>query len=740
MRGYRTFTAIRLRFTWFAMLLVVCNLGQSFAEAVDLPSISLTGNKRFSTHEILLALKVDHPLLSDVARTSESNDRTEAIVQSIQSGYVQCGNIDAKVSGEYSATNNAYHIRIDEGVAIQKKGIEVTGVEPELANRLCIDLKKPWRKQGEHWIPSLDAHSLLVREIGKEDSAGKEADVPGLGGDRYINPADFNAIGIRGRDAFARNGFSQAVFSIEERIDRSERKQTLVFRVTDLGSPTKIQEVRFAGLRRHDSKKLSEALGLRVGDAWTSQEMLRVQRALYESGRFQYHSVYALPPLFDPSQAIVVVQLIEADRLPLFYDPLSSEQERLRQAALDLTEAESGHSVFGEYFHSNSQQDLNGIKQAMFRTLVSEQGFVFRVGAHLDSIPFGYISIAGLPKADQNGKTTHLSFHGNIKAMDGPILRVAPFVLLEIEGGFKIDEHGRSVFQSSKGAITWEKEGSHVEKFEMSFGDEADGKMLRLSHLDSTETNKRIGELTNVGVRTSFVLRDSFSKISLFNDGKGLRHFSTGYKMSDWATQWKLLIANFVERILGADSDQYALIQDCILDQSRFASEFELKLAKYEESKSIGPISLALALYFSRDNRPQCIPLSELATKRVATVYIKAELEEFFARSELLRELTQALGNMIVDMPNEVIVLAKEFAPGNQVLSKLEPIIGNPSADFKELLIDQVCDSAESNKEFIGHWLKSFTPTSTAPVHRSANGTPQNGIAPAKGAPIQLPR
>lgn len=130
MRGYRTFTAIRLRFTLFVMLLVVCNVGQSFVEDVDFPLISLTGNKRFSTHEILLALKVDHQLLLEVARTSESNERTEAIVRSIQSGYVQCGNIDAKVSGEYSATNNAYPIRIEEGIAIQKKGIEVTGVGP----------------------------------------------------------------------------------------------------------------------------------------------------------------------------------------------------------------------------------------------------------------------------------------------------------------------------------------------------------------------------------------------------------------------------------------------------------------------------------------------------------------------------------------------------------------------------------------------------------------------------------
>jgi len=241
--------------------------------------------------------------------------------------------------------------------------------------------------------------------------------------------------------------------------------------------------------------------------------------------------------------------------------------------------------------------------------------------------------------------------------------------------------------RTNRRAITWEKDGSQVEKFEMYFDDEPDGPMIRLSDLDATETNKRIDELTNNGVRTSFVLRDTFTKISMLDDSKEKRHFATGDNMSNWAMQWKLLVANLVERLLGADSDHYVLIQDCILDQSRFPSEFELKLTKYEESKSVGPISLALALYFSRDNRAQCIPLSDLTTKRFAAVYFKAELEELFARSELLRELTQALGNMIVDMPNDVIVLAKELAPGNQVLTKLEPIIGNPSADFKKLVI-----------------------------------------------------
>ena len=740
MRGYRTSTANPLQITLLAMLHVVFNLGYALANDADFPLISLSGNKRFSTPAILLALKVDQQLIADLARSSEPKEQTEAIARSIQSGYVQCGNIDAKVSGDYSATKNSYDIRIEEGVAIDKKGIEVTGVEPDFADRLCLDLKKQFRKQSEQWIPSLDGQSLRVREFGKEDSVGKKADIPGLGNNHYVNPAYLHEIETYARDVFSRNGFPHAIFSIEERIDRSEQKQTLVFRVSDLCSPTKIQEVRFAGLLRHDASKLSEALGLKVGQSWNSQEMLRVQRVLYESGRFQYHSVIALPPLFEPSQAIVVVQVIESDRLPLFYEPLSPEQERLRQAALDLTEAKPGHSVFGEFFPSKLQRKSSNGTQAMVRTLVSDQGVVFRVGSHLESMPFGRISISGLPKIDKSGKKTKLTMDGNLlgnsNSMEEPILRVAPFALLDIEGEFKIDELGRSVFDSSKGTITWAKDGSTVETFEMLLGDEANWQMLRFSHLDATETIQRRDEIMNVGVRTSFLVRDAFSKISKW-DGLSDVGFPTGGKGPDSAKQWKLLAANLVEQHLGADSDQYALLQDCILDQSRFVSEFELKLSKVAESKTLGPISLALALYLSRDNQAQCIPLSELAIERLAPVYVKAELETLLARSQLLRELTQALGEMIADVPNEVIDLVKKLAPGNEVLTKLEPIIGNPFADFEKLLIEQICESVESNKEVLGAWLKSFRSTWTAPVHRTANGTPQTGPSPAKLTPIQ---
>lgn len=736
MRDIRFSRTILFRITFVFLALFVSNTGPLHADDADFPSISLSGNQRFSTPQILLALQVDSRLSSELSRTKDINERKEAIARTIQSGYVRCGNLDAKVSGEYSEKNDAYVIRIEEGLAIEKQDLEFTGVEPDLANQLRRDLKKPARNQNEEWIPSLDALSLKVREIGKEDMVGKDAETPGLRGDKYSCPADFPQIERIARDAFARNGYSRPSFTIEERIDRTERKQTLVFRVSDLGSPTKIQDIRFAGLQRHDADKLSEALGLCVGQIWTSQEMLRIQRALYESGRFQYHCVYTLPPLFEPSQAIVVVQLIESERLPLFYESLSDGQEKLRRAALDLTESRLG-SVLCEISTNTREKELKEVQRTKIRTLTSNEEFIFRFGTYLDSIAFGYISLSGLPKPDKTGKTTHLSMNGNTKAYEGPVFRVAPFATLGIDGEFTTDKEGRSVFESPKGTMTWRKDGIHVEKLEMIFHDRPDMLNIVLTRLDAIETEKCKNDLMNEGVRTSFVLRDTFSKISKLLDGnQKIRYFGT----DGTPATVQGVVAHTIEELLGADSDQYALIRECILDKSRYASDFEQKLSKFADSKTLGPFSLALALYLSMDNHHRCIALSQMATKRLDPVYVKAELEAFFDRSVPLGEVTQALGSLIAELPQEVISIAREVAPGNPVLSKLEPLFGNPSADFKSLVIEHMAEYIETNKAYIGRWLVGFTPTSTAPVHWAANGTPQVGIAPSKGSAIQLPR
>ena len=735
MRNLRSSRTIFFRIAFIVLSLFIPNTGRLLADDASFPSISLTGNKRFTIPEILLAIQIDTRLNSVLARTTDVNERKEAIARTIQTGYARCGNLDAKVSGEYSEKNNTYEIRIEEGVAIQKQEIEFTGVDADLANRLSRDLKKPTRNRNEEWIPSLDALSLKVREIGKDDMVGKDPESPGLGKDKYSCPADFPQIERITRDAFARNGYSRPSFTIEEQIDRSTRKQTLVVNVSDLGSQTKIQEVRFAGLRRHDAAQLSAALELRVGQVWTSQEMLRVQRTLYESGRFQYHSIYTLPPLFEPSQAIVVVQVIEAERLPLFYESLTDEQENLRQAALDLTAARSGDSVLSEFIPTTEEKERSVIQRTMIRTLTSDKEFILRFGSHVDSISFGFISLSGMPKPDKSGKTTHLSINGNTKASEGPVFRVAPFATLSIDGEFTTDEEGRSVFESAQGTMTWGKDRSHVEKLEMIFSDQPNMPNVILTRLDAIETEKCRDDLLNAGVRTSFLLRDTFSKISkLFDGSQKIQYFRTEDNM---ASAQGLFVAHTIEGLLGAESDQYALIRECVLDQSRFASEFELKLSKFADSKTLGPFSLALALYLSKDNQHRCIALSQMATKRLVPAYVKAELKEFFDRSVPLCELTQALGRLIADLPEEVISLAREADPGNPVLSKLEPLFGNSTADFQSLVINQICDSVETNKEYIGQWFISFAPTSTAPVHWAANGKPQLGIAPAKGSAIK---
>jgi len=256
---------------WFGQLVfLLCAAVPAIAVGPrpGIPPIELSGNEQFTSQEILLALEVDAGLCQDLARSPQTTERTDRLGDSIRWGYAKHGYIDAIVTGEYSAQNDSYRFQIEEKAAIRKCKIEITGIEPELAKMVCDELKKPHRKSTQEWNSSLDGRSLQVRDRGQPDSAGKDADLPGMRDDRYYEAHYFRQIESLARDVFARLGYALARLSIEAQVDRSQMGQTLIIHVLELGKQTQVSAIRCQGNSLHDSEKLSVALGLRVGQVY----------------------------------------------------------------------------------------------------------------------------------------------------------------------------------------------------------------------------------------------------------------------------------------------------------------------------------------------------------------------------------------------------------------------------------------------------------------------------------------
>lgn len=135
---------------------------------------------------------------------------------------------------------------------------------------------------------------------------------------------------------FERLGYAHARLALALSNDSAIHEQLLTIHVKELGPQTTLKEVRFEGLTRHSSERLLGYLELKPGLTWNEAEMLRVQRKLFESGRFQNHCVSTFPPLLVPGPVIALIQVHESEKIPLCYETLSDDQERLRCAALEL--------------------------------------------------------------------------------------------------------------------------------------------------------------------------------------------------------------------------------------------------------------------------------------------------------------------------------------------------------------------------------------------------------------------
>ena len=179
---------------------------------------------------------------------------------------------------------------------------------------------------------------------------------------------------------------------VEIETDPAIHEQQLSIHVTELGPERILKEVRFEGLTRHSNDLLAEYLSIKPGMRWNETEMLRVQRLLFESGRFQCHCVSTMPPLLGPEPAIATIQVCESDNIPLCYESLSEDDERLRRGALDL-----GNSLFllCEILPSGDVTPFEQTHPIM--EILSDKGqTLIRLASHLDQFDRWEFQIAGV--------------------------------------------------------------------------------------------------------------------------------------------------------------------------------------------------------------------------------------------------------------------------------------------------------------------------------------------------------
>ena len=631
----------------FASLLLACFLVCSLfgAEVLSPDTFEIEGNVFVSTNDIRRALASDVGLASELLECEDAQEQRVLMESKILFGYQNLGYLDAKVHATGIEAIPRLKLVIDEGQKYRLSKVVVTGV------------------------PETESNMLL------EAFADTRMSVQRRGG--FIPQNEIPYLTSRVQEISQKIGFAGTKSSLAIKNDEANHEQVLEINIEDLGRPVSVHEIRFSGLLRHEEKRLLESLKLSVGQPWNDREANRIQQALYESGRFQYQSVSVLPPLLDPSQAIVLIDLIEAKNLtlPLFYEPLSIDQDRLRLAALMLSgssflEGQLSNTRKATQKDTGSETERDPSNHLAERTvpvpskiadmLLSKDRVLIRVlEDHISEVPWLVLKLNGLPANKDNSDST-CKFTMSMKSSDGEKsqsrLMIAPFAFLKDE--FEIESNGSNEIRyvHSKFFVCWNIETNTLTECELIQSDQNDSGHLRLRPISSEDWQVKATKMEESNLESKNCIKHLMDECNAVLDSMSEGHFATEQDFDRaWENNYRLQIVRAVEKLLGEDSSQYRLFYAILKDRTEYQSTFESSIESIVKEQHIGPITLWAACYFTKDCARQREVFAKLGISKTNPESIYSELTEFFERSEPLRRLHDEFYAFAVDMPEQLV-------------------------------------------------------------------------------------
>lgn len=631
----------------FASLLLycffVCNL---FGGEVLLPeSIELEGNEFVLANDIRRALASDVGLTSELLECKDAQEQRVLMESKILFGYQNLGYLDAKVHASWLEANPRLKLVIEEGQKYRLSKVVVIGV------------------------PETESDMLL------EALAGTRLSVQRRGG--FIPQNEIPYLTRRVQEISQKIGFAGTKSSLAIKNDEANHEQVLEINIEDLGRPILIHDIRFSGLLRHDEQRLRESLKLSVGQPWNDREANRIHQALSESGRFQYQSVSVLPPLLDPSQAIVLIDLIEAKNLalPLFYEPLSIDQDRLRLAALMLSSSPFLESQLSntrkatqEDTESEIERDPSNhlaeptvpVPAKIADMLLSKDRVLIRVlEDHFSEVPWLVLKLSGLP-ANKDNSDSACKFTMSMKSSEGekPQSRfmIAPFAFLKDD--FEIESNGSNEIRyvHPKFFVCWNIETNTVTECELSQPDQNNSGHLRLRPISSEDWQAKATKMEESNLESKNCIKHLMDECNAVLDSMSEGHFATEQDFDRaWQNNYRLQVVRAIEKLLGEDSSQYRIFYAVLKDRTEYQSTFESSIESIVKEQHIGPITLWAACYFTKDCARQREVFAKLGISKTTPESIYSELTEFFERSEPLRRLHDEFYALAMDMPEQLL-------------------------------------------------------------------------------------
>lgn len=303
----------------------------------DLSRVVVVGARTFLSDQIVEALRRNFTVLKAAHPAQPLDELPNTLAAATCWGYRSAGFLDAAVTSEFPPGARQIVLKVDEGERLRCGPVRVLG-----AHRLPVD-----RLIAAVTQPALPREALQPRFANGPngpveewlDASGSAVEIePALWGDGwagFFTEQVRSQLAGRAEVAAADCGFSGA--DIDARFERAgPGVAALLLHVRNEGEIAAVSDVRIAGLQQHTEQDILNCIEWRPGTTWTREERVRVERRLWECGRF---AKIRLATKSHFGNTTLHIGLAEVADVPRLGEPLSREAQALLRACHGLMQS-----------------------------------------------------------------------------------------------------------------------------------------------------------------------------------------------------------------------------------------------------------------------------------------------------------------------------------------------------------------------------------------------------------------
>lgn len=297
--------------------------------------LTLEGASTFSAKQIKDALFGDFDVFLAAGSSKPLDDYLKTIKRRIEAGYRHAGFPAVTVSASLDAKSDKVVVKLSEGPRFPAGDIRVTGAKTVPTAQLIDYLLKPQPPKDATPKSFIQSNGKMepvwVDRDGKEVSLSDPVWTPDKPAPFLNEPEEDSTLHEDVGEALAKLGYFFPKFSVDVVPDTATKKASLVINISDEGPKCVLSNVTITGNKLNSREEIFKYLAIKPDATLTGDELVRIKRLLWRSGRFIKFDVTPTEPASPGEKGELQIDLVELKSAPPLSKPFSREEAILQK-------------------------------------------------------------------------------------------------------------------------------------------------------------------------------------------------------------------------------------------------------------------------------------------------------------------------------------------------------------------------------------------------------------------------